>query len=106
MICRSSRSHSSPAALSLLKGEKEPCAPAELKILSPREAELTLTEGRYHQVRRMLASQGCEVVALHRRRFGHLELGDLPTGQWRELPLGEFDRSSNSPIGFNHGTTE
>jgi len=74
----------------LLKDEKEPCAPAELKILGPREAELTLTEGRYHQVRRMLASQGCEVVTLHRARFGHLELGDLPAGQWRELPLAEF----------------
>jgi len=74
----------------VLKDEKEPCAPAELKILGPREAELTLTEGRYHQVRRMLASQGCEVLTLHRPRFGHLELGDLPAGQWRELPLGEF----------------
>jgi 16S rRNA pseudouridine516 synthase len=73
-----------------LKDESEPCAPAELKILSPYEAELTLTEGRYHQVRRMLASQGCEVLFLHRVRFGHLELGDLPAGQWRELPLDTF----------------
>lgn len=77
----------------LLKDEKEPCAPAELRIIGPREAELTLTEGRYHQVRRMLSSQGCEVVTLHRRRFGHLELGDLPAGQWRELPLDEFARN-------------
>lgn len=77
-----------------LKDEKEPCAPAELKILSPREAELTLTEGRYHQVRRMFASQGCEVLALHRARFGHLELGDLPAGQWRELPPATFDSHS------------
>jgi 16S rRNA pseudouridine516 synthase len=74
----------------VLKDEKEPCAPAELKILSPREAELTLTEGRYHQVRRMFASQGAEVLTLHRARFGHLELGDLPAGQWRELPPGTF----------------
>jgi 16S rRNA pseudouridine516 synthase len=73
-----------------LKDEPEPCAPAELRILSPREAELTLTEGRYHQVRRMLASQGCEVLTLHRACFGHLELGDLPAGQWRELPLDTF----------------
>jgi 16S rRNA pseudouridine516 synthase len=69
-----------------LKDETEPCAPAELRIISPREAELTLTEGRYHQVRRMFASQGCEVLALHRDRFGPLSLGDLPAGQWRELP--------------------
>jgi len=73
-----------------LKDEMEPCAPAELRIISPREAELTLTEGRYHQVRRMFASQGLEVLALHRARFGHLELGDLPAGQWRELPPGTF----------------
>jgi 16S rRNA pseudouridine516 synthase len=73
-----------------LKDETEPCAPAELKIISPREAGLTLTEGRYHQVRRMLGSQGCEVLTLHRARFGPLELGDLPAGQWRELPLDTF----------------
>ncbi|MBI2516183.1 MAG: rRNA pseudouridine synthase [Opitutae bacterium] len=73
-----------------LKDEQEPCAPAQLRILGPREAELTLTEGRYHQVRRMFASQGCEVLTLHRARFGHLELGDLPAGQWRELPLDTF----------------
>jgi len=74
----------------VLPDEKTPCAPAELKILSTREAELTLTEGRYHQVRRMFASQGLEVLALHRARFGHLELGDLPAGRWRELPLDTF----------------
>jgi len=74
----------------LLKDEKAPCAPAELRIIAPREAELTLTEGRYHQVRRMFASQGAEVLALHRARFGHLELGDLSPGQWRELPLDAF----------------
>jgi 16S rRNA pseudouridine516 synthase len=74
----------------LLKDEPAPCAPAELKILAPRAAELTLTEGRYHQVRRMFASQGCEVLTLHRARFGDLELGDLPPGRWRELPPGAF----------------
>ncbi len=74
----------------LLEDEKEPCAPAELKVLGPREAELTLTEGRYHQVRRMFGSQGCEVLTLHRVRFGSLELGDLAAGQWRELPLDYF----------------
>lgn len=76
----------------LLKGEKDPCAPAELRVVGPREADLVLTEGRYHQVRRMFASQGCEVLTLHRTHFGHLELGDLPAGQWRELPLAEFDK--------------
>ena len=74
----------------LLEGEKEPCAPAELKILSAREAEITLTEGKYHQVRRMFAAVGATVLTLHRSRFGNLDLGDLPPGQWRELPENAF----------------
>jgi 16S rRNA pseudouridine516 synthase len=74
----------------LLEGEKTPCAPAELTIVSPREAELTLTEGRYHQVRRMFAATDSTVPTLHRAQFGDLELGDLSAGQWRELPLGTF----------------
>jgi 16S rRNA pseudouridine516 synthase len=74
----------------LLVGETAPCAPAELRLLAPREAELTITEGRYHQVRRMFSAFGATVLALHRSRFGELELGDLPAGQWRELPLDTF----------------
>ena len=74
-----------------LVGEKAPCAPATLKILDARHADLTLTEGKYHQVRRMFASQGWDVTQLHRWRFGSLELGDLPPGQWRELPLNFFN---------------
>ncbi len=73
-----------------LPDENEPCAPATLRILAPREAELTLIEGRYHQVRRMLGSQGCEVLTLHRVRFDVLDLGALAPGQWRELPLDAF----------------
>lgn len=75
----------------VLPNEKLPCAPASLNFVSPREAELTLTEGRYHQVRRMFACQGHEVIALHRTHFGALDLGDLPPGQWRELPLDAFN---------------
>jgi len=70
-----------------LKDEDFPCLPAHLRWRGPRQAELTLVEGRYHQVKRMFASQGCTVTALHRERFGSLELGDLPSGQWRELSL-------------------
>jgi 16S rRNA pseudouridine516 synthase len=73
-----------------LEGENEPCAPAQLTILSPREAELTLTEGRFHQVRRMFAESGATVLTLHRVRFGDLELGEVAPGTWRELPLGYF----------------
>ena len=75
----------------LLEGEEAPCAPATLTILSPREAELTLTEGRYHQVRRMFAAAGATVLTLHRTHFGHLQLDDsLAPGAWRELPLDTF----------------
>jgi 16S rRNA pseudouridine516 synthase len=76
----------------LLPGEKEPCAPAELRLVAPREAVLTLTEGRYHQVRRMFAAAGATVLTLHRERFGELEVADLAPGQWRELPLDQFGR--------------
>lgn len=75
-----------------LAGEKEPCAPAALAIQSDREATLTLTEGRYHQVRRMFAAVGATVLTLHRVRFGDLELGGLRPGEWRELPLDLFPR--------------
>ena len=78
----------------LLPGEKEPCAPADLRILAPQEAELTLTEGRYHQVRRMFAACGATVLRLHRERFGASELGDLAPGKWRELPLNTFENPS------------
>lgn len=73
-----------------LDGETTPCAPASLRLLGPREAELTLTEGRYHQVRRMFSACGAQVLTLHRACFGHLDLGDLPPGSWRELPLETF----------------
>src|SRR5581483_2530466 len=75
-----------------LEGEAKPCAPATLVLTSPRAAELTITEGRYHQVRRMFAALGATVVTLHRVHFGDLELGDTPSGGWRELPLDHFNR--------------
>lgn len=77
-----------------LEGDKQPCAPATLTMRSSREATLILTEGKYHQVRRMFASQGCEVLSLHRPQFGDLMLGDLAPGKWRELPLDTFADSS------------
>ncbi len=75
----------------LLADEKDPCLPAELRIIDSTTADLVLTEGRYHQVRRMFASQGLEVLTLHRSHFGTLDLGDLPAGEWRELPLNLFN---------------
>jgi len=67
-----------------LEGEDKPLAPAMLEPLSPTLARLTVTEGRYHQVRRMFAAVGNHVEALHRDRIGGLDLPDgLAPGAWR-----------------------
>lgn len=71
----------------MLRGEDKPCLPAALEITGPRAARLTITEGRYHQVRRMFASQGWHVETLHRARFGKHSLGDLPAGEFVLLPV-------------------
>jgi 16S rRNA pseudouridine516 synthase len=68
-----------------LKGEDKPCLPAELEVMTPRTARLHIREGKYHQVRRMFASQGCPVTALHRTRVGAVELGTLAAGEWKEV---------------------
>ena len=64
----------------MLRGEEEACLLAKLEIVTPRSARLTRTEGRYHQVRRKFASQGCHVETLHRMHFGEYDLGDLEEG--------------------------
>src|SRR3546814_11256644 len=61
----------------MLESEKMPLLPAQLGVLSPTRAPLTLHEGRYHQVRRMFAAVGNPVEALHRRWVGGLALGEL-----------------------------
>lgn len=76
----------------MLEGEAQPLAPAILEPLGPTTAHLTITEGRYHQVRRMFAAVGNHVLALHRDRIGGLGLPpDLPAGAWRLLSLAERD---------------
>lgn len=77
----------------LLEGDDRPLKPAELEVLSPTEARLSVTEGRYHMVRRMFAAVGNHVEALHRERLGGLALSDdLAPGQWRLLTPEEVDR--------------
>lgn len=68
-----------------LSGEDKACAPARLVLRGGPEVELTLTEGRYHQVKRMFGHFGYEVLRLHRSRFGSFVLDDLAPGQWRAL---------------------
>ena len=73
----------------LLESEKEPLAPAQLQVLGARQARLSVTEGRYHQVRRMFAATGNHVQTLQRIAVGALTLGDLPAGAWRALEADE-----------------
>ncbi len=75
----------------LLESETTPLLPAELEVLAPTRARLTLHEGRYHQVRRMFAAVGNHVETLHRSRIGGLALGDLAEGQWKALGAGDID---------------
>jgi 16S rRNA pseudouridine516 synthase len=76
----------------MLESETTPLLPAELEVLEPQRARLTLHEGRYHQVRRMFAAVGNHVETLHRASVGGLTLGDLPSGQWRALDEPERTR--------------
>ena len=70
----------------MLDGEDKPLAPADLKVVSETEALLSVTEGRYHQVRRMFAATGNHVEDLHRERLGGLSLPhDMAPGQWTLL---------------------
>lgn len=68
----------------LLRGEKTPCLPAQLVLTGACSGELTLHEGRYHQVRRMLAAVGAPVVELQRIAMGALRLEalHLAPGDW------------------------
>ena len=77
----------------MLDGDATPLRPAALAVLSDREAVVTVTEGRYHQVRRMFAALGNHVLALHREALGGLLLpADLGPGQFRALSAADLDR--------------
>ena len=76
----------------VLEGEDKPLSPAVLEVLSPTETRLTVTEGRYHMVRRMFAAVGNHVDGLHRERVGGLALpDDLAPGEWRLLDQDQID---------------
>ena len=74
-----------------LEDDDTPTQPATLRMLGPREAELAITEGRYHQVKRMFGALGNRVTVLHRESIGSLALDDsLAPGEWRELTAEEI----------------
>ena len=68
------------------------CRPAVLEPLGPGESLITVCEGKYHQVRRMMASRGMTVTYLERRSEAGLVLGDLPRGAVRELTETEIEQ--------------
>lgn len=75
----------------MLESEDKPLLPVTMEVLSPTSAYVTLTEGRYHQVRRMFAAVGNHVTSLHRDRMGNLALPpDLAPGAWRILTEAEI----------------
>ena len=75
----------------LLKGETKKTLPAELTLIEPYKARLSICEGKYHQVKRMFAAIGNHVVALHRERIGEIYLdNNLPPGKFRALTANEI----------------
>jgi 16S rRNA pseudouridine516 synthase len=68
-----------------LQGEDNLTRPAKLEQVAEKEVLLTITEGKYHQVKRMFAAVGNKVVGLHREQIGPVKLADLPLGEWRYL---------------------
>jgi len=74
-----------------------PTSPAQARRLGPGRVELSIHEGRKHQVKRMLASVGHPVTRLHRSRYAGLTLEGLEPGQWRELEPSEVGRLRSKP---------
>lgn len=69
-----------------LKGEAKRSLPARVEIVNEQKIKLGISEGKYHQVKRMLAAVGNHVVTLHREQIAHIKLDEnLAPGEWREL---------------------
>ena len=82
----------------LLRGEAKPTRPAAVERLDDHALRLTLIEGRYHQVKRMLAAVGNRVTRLHRERIGSWTLEELQPGQWRALSPEEIADASGNAV--------
>lgn len=92
----------------MLRSEKHPTAPASLAVIGQDETgkdyqvEVTLIEGRYHQVKRMFAACGLKVLKLHRLRIGHVVLdSELQEGQSRYLSEQEVSDVFKSQVSLN-----
>ncbi|MFW1677232.1 16S rRNA pseudouridine(516) synthase RsuA [Pontibacter sp. JAM-7] len=76
----------------MLHNDKQRTQPAQLTLLDEHHAEVVLTEGRYHQVKRMFAALGNRVTALHRRSIGNITLDpELAPGEYRVLSTAELE---------------
>ncbi len=74
----------------VLDDDPKPVKAADCELATPTHLRLTLTEGKYHQVKRMVAAVGNRVEGLHRSRIGRIDLpAELPPGQWRWLTADE-----------------
>jgi 16S rRNA pseudouridine516 synthase len=83
----------------VLESETTPLAPAALAPLSETSAHLTITEGRYHQIRRMFAAAGNHVLTLHREAIGALELPeDLAPGEWRIATAADLELALTATV--------
>ena len=73
-----------------LKDEKKRSLPAKIETLTELQIRMTITEGKYHQVKRMMAAVENHVVKLHREQIGNIKLDEsLKEGEWRELSESE-----------------
>lgn len=82
----------------VLRDDPEPARATACQITGAQTLRLTLTDGRYHQVKRMLAAAGNRVEDLHRSAFGALQLpADLPAGAWRWLNEAERAQINAAP---------
>ena len=78
-----------------LQGEDRLTLPAKLQVLNQRQVLLTITEGKFHQVKRMFAAIGNRVESLHREKIGDVSL-DLKLGEWRYLTVDEVASLKNN----------
>ncbi|MCG3881662.1 MULTISPECIES: 16S rRNA pseudouridine(516) synthase [Psychrobacter] len=76
----------------LLEGDYEPTKPATLEFIDEKHARLTLEQGKYHQVKRMMGYFGNKVVELHRASIGHITLDGLERGDSRFLTPEEVEK--------------
>ena len=73
----------------VLRDDPAPTLPAIVHRIDECEADIIISEGRYHQIKRMVAAVGNRVESIHRSAIGPLELGELPEGEWRHMTAEE-----------------